>query len=139
MNSQNQIATPTDETMNRRITAAHKNIACWWKCANTVPVLDIRLKKPDAPASLANTFWPSPEEEPDIPNVVSEQMRDVHSFVYAADANPHFLGNYGSRGTPMLLSFSLGANPRFDERTVWYPPIIEDISGFNPVLNPDNA
>ena len=138
MQASSEAQYPSDETLRERIAASHRKTALGWDAKNETPVLDIRLQRPDFPPSRANAFWPQPEEEPDMESVVKEQIRCIHSQAFAADAAPHLMGNYGSRGTPMILSFFLGASPKFDENTVWYDPIISDIKDFHPVMDPAN-
>jgi len=70
--------------------------------------------------------------------VVEQQIHKIHKQAFAADACPGFAGNWGSRGTPMTLSFFLGAKPIFDEVTTWYDPIIKDIKEFEVVFDPRN-
>jgi 5-methyltetrahydrofolate--homocysteine methyltransferase len=75
---------------------------------------------------------------PDIPGLVRNQLAMIHNSAYAGQAAPELSVSYGSRGTPMVLSFFLGAQPIFGDDTVWYHPVTRDISTYAPRFDPDN-
>lgn len=130
----------TDELkMTGNIKKSHEKITQWWNRENHSPVLDLRLLRENAVRNAADDFWPDENTEPEMGKVVAEQIRSLkNNYAYGADAAPEVYGNYGSRGTPMVLSFFLGANPVFGSGTIWYDPIITDIRTFDPGLDPDN-
>lgn len=129
---------PRDDVMREHIEASHRKTTLWWECRNTSPVLGIGLRRQNFPVSRANDFWPDIYHEPDFPCLVTEQIRLVNACAFGGDAAPTLAGNYGSRGTPMILSLFLGATPKFDDQTIWCDPIIGDIKDFAPSFDPQN-
>jgi len=141
MSTQNHftLPIPSDAVLAERIKASRRKVARWWECKNTSPVLNLILNRPDFPTCQADRMWPTPEADPDFALLAAEQMRWVHHAAFGGDAIPHVAPNFGKRGTPMVLSFFLGAQPIFGPHTIWYDPIITDIRDFDPEFDPDNA
>lgn len=130
---------PDDFSMKAHIEQSQAKIAKWWNCENESPVLDLALWRTDFEKSDLNGFWPSPEATPDLKGLAKEQLRRIHANAYGGDAIPRLMPDYGGRGTPMVLSFFLGATPAFGPSTVWHERFISDLKEFKPKLEAGNA
>jgi hypothetical protein len=126
--------------MSNNFEQNFKNINAWWNHRNIGRVLfEAYVSAQQLPDRLRlNRYWDSPNCEPDIDSLAQEQVRASLMSHPVGDAMPMIYHLYGGRGTPVALSWYLGGNIKFTDRTVWVDPVIKDWKSFSLKFDQEN-
>ena len=126
--------------MQQYIGEKLKRISEWWEGKNEerACVAFSLQRKEVSSDGIINTYWSSPEVEPDFEVVVEEMIQRTKSFKYFGEAIPTLPHLWGERGTPMTLAAYLGGRVRFGPDTVWIESIIEEWDRFQIRLDEEN-
>jgi len=101
-------------------------VAAWWNGENTGrPLLRVSVPRQGCAVEL-NQFWPTPESEPDLEDMVEGQLHNAALAEYLAESYPALPHCWGSRGTPMTMAAYLGGKVVFRADTIWIEPTIDD-------------
>jgi hypothetical protein len=131
--------------MNNSHNPIFENLTAWWNHQDIGRALFVAYYpipgRNDAGKINLNSYWPSPDCEPDIDGLVQSQVHGVRHGTLnpiceaQLEVLPHY---YGRRGTPMNLSWYLGGTVKFTEASVWIDPFIKDWKKYEVKFDPKN-
>ncbi|MBN1942974.1 MAG: hypothetical protein JW849_06735 [Phycisphaerae bacterium] len=131
--------------MNNSHNPIFENLTAWWNHQDIGRAL-VRAHYPIPGRSNAkkinmNSYWPSPDGEPDIDGLVQAQVHGVRHGTLnpICEALLETLShNYGRRGTPMNMSWYLGGTVKYTEASVWIDPFVQDWKNYEVKFDPNN-